>query len=59
LSVWRGFFDVANRDDVGSGGMAYRACVVDMAEARTIRGMFWLKKALGLVAPIKKKKLRG
>lgn len=38
---------------VGSCGIAYRACEVDMAEARSIRGMFWLKKALGLVAPMR------
>lgn len=39
-------------ESVGStGSLAYRACEVDMAEARTIRGTFWLKKALGLVAP--------
>lgn len=40
-------------ESVGSSGIAYLACEVDMAEARTMRGMFWLKKALGLVAPIR------
>lgn len=40
-------------EGVGSSGMAYRACEVDMAEARTIRGTFWLKKAVGLVAPVR------
>lgn len=46
-------FDMRAAESVGSCGIAYRACEVDMAEARTMRGMFWLKKALGLVAPIR------